>query len=275
MVKILILTSGNVSKLEAFKTFEGVTIGSFRDINYTSNDLNLKFQNNNLSEYGLIYFRMVGKSLETATLVTDYAISHNIKVIDEMYTKSNLLPVSLGKSLEMKKLAEAGIKIPKTVFGNLPADRQFLSFPYIVKSTTGQKSREVWLVNNIEEKEILFAKLDKHKIYFAQELIPNARRIRALVVGDKVIGAIERQTKWNRDNTKNTLNPIPEDIQKIAVDSAKAVGLNIAGIDIIVNSITNEKFVIEANAAPAWKLINKYCGIKVEDEIIKFIQTKI
>ena len=171
----------------------------------------------------------------------------------------------------MKKLNDVGIPNPRTVFG----DFDKMTFPYIVKSTSGQKSREVWLVKNQEELDELKQKFEKGKFYFAQELIPNARRIRVLVVGDRAVGAIVRQTKWNKDETKETLLPIPEDIEKLAIDSAKAINLNISGIDILLNSETSQKYVIEANAAPAWKLINKYCNVVVEDEIIKYLQTKI
>lgn len=272
MVNILILTSGNVAKLDDFKDKEGVTLGSFKDINYTSESLDLKFKENSLNDYHVIYFRMVGKSLEVATLVANYAIKNKIKLVDDMYSDSLLMPISLGKSLEMYRLKEKGIMIPKTVFGSF----EDIEFPYIVKSTSGQKAREVWLVKNQEELDTLKnSKFVKGKHYLSQALVPNAERIRVLVVGDRAIGAIRRHTKWNKSNVKITLNPIPENIAKLAVNSAKAVGLNISGIDILVNSITNEMFVIEANAAPAWKLINKYCNVSVEDEIIKYLSKQI
>jgi glutathione synthase/RimK-type ligase-like ATP-grasp enzyme len=276
MNKILILTSGKVSKLDNFRDLPAgsqvkVVLASFNDICYDSENNIVKVGETGLKEFSLIYFRMVGRSLEIATLVANYAIKNNIKLVDNMYTNSLLMPISLAKSIEMLQLSESGISIPRTVFGNF----EKLDYPYVVKSTTGQKSREVWRVTNVEDLENLKVKLDAKKIYFAQALVTKARRIRALVVGDRVIGAIERQTKWNRDETKNTLNPIPQDIVDLALKSARAVDLDICGVDILVNTETGEKYVIEANAAPSWKLINKYCGVVVEDEIIKYIQTKI
>lgn len=271
MKKILILTSGNVSKIVDFKR-EGVTLASFKDISYTSDDNILKLRTGeDLKEFSVIYFRMVGKSLEVASLVASYALENSIKIVDEMYETSHLLPISLGKSLEMKKLSESSIKIPKTVFGDFDS----MEFPYIVKSTSGQKAREVWLVKDQEELNTLKSKFEKGKFYFAQDIVPNARRIRVLVVGGKAIGAIIRETKWNKDETKETLHDIPADISNLAIESAKSVKLDVCGVDILVNSKTDEKFVIEVNAAPSWKLINKYCGVSVEDEIIKYLQTKI
>ena len=279
MVKILILTSGNVSKIDNFKDREGVTLGSFSDINYSSDSPDLKHKAYGLKQFDVIYFRMVGKSLEIATLVANYAVKNNIKLVDKLYSDTLLMPVTLAKSIEMRMLYEAGISIPKTVFpagGSAIDDFSKLEFPYVVKSTSGQKAKEVWLVNNQEELDRLKStKYEKGKFYFAQALVSNAERIRVLVIGDKAVGAIKRHTKWNKSHVKETLSPIPEDIVKLAVDSARAVGLDISGVDILVDSKTNEMFVIEANAAPAWKLINKYCNVTVENEIIKYIQTKI
>lgn len=276
MTKILILTSGNVSKLDNFKEvspIDGVeiTLSSFSDINYDTSNEGLRVGKVDLKLFNVIYFRLVSKSLEIATLVTNYAIKNNIKLVDELYSSSLLLPMSLGKSIEMRKLHEAGISIPRTLFGTFEG----LEFPFIVKSTSGQKAREVWMVKNQEELDALKLKFEKGKFYFSQELVPNAERVRVLVIGDRAVGAIKRQTKWNKSEAKETLATIPTEIAELAVNSAKAVGLDISGVDILVNSQTKEMFVIEANAAPAWKLINKYCGIKVEDEIIKYLQTKI
>jgi len=272
---ILIITSGNVSKITDFER-DGVTLASFRDVSYSSENQELFVNGEDIKNFGVIYFRMVGKSLEIATLVANYAKENGIQIVDRMYENTQLLPISLGKALEMKKLNQAGIQIPRTVFpAGIEGSGDFskLNFPYVVKSKTGQKAREVWLVKNDEDLEkIKTVKFEKHKFYFAQELIQNAERVRVLTVGGKAIGAIKRSTKWNKSELKETLSPIPEDIAKLAVDSANAVNLDISGIDILINSETNEKYIIEANAAPAWKLINKYCGIKVEDEIIKFLQ---
>lgn len=278
-MKILILVSGNVNKIEEFKKFDNVTVGSFADINYSSDSNDLKFKEESLTNYQAIYFRVVGKSLEVASLVADFANKNNIKLVDELYSNTLLMPMSLAKSIEMRKLYQSGIKIPKTVFPagiETSGDFAKLPFPFIVKSTSGQKAREVWRVNNQEELDALRAtKFEKGKHYFAQELVDNAERIRVLVVGDRAIGAIKRHTKWNKSHVKETLDPIPTDISTLAVNAAKSVGLNISGIDILVNSQTNEMYIIEANAAPVWKLINKYCNVSIEDEIIKYIQAKV
>lgn len=269
MNNILILTSGKVSKLDGFKN-KGVELGSFDDLSFSSESNDLKFKTYSLKQFSVIYFRLVGKSLEIATLVADYALKNNIKIVDEIYTKSNLMPISLGKSIEIKKLIEAGVVIPKTVFGKLDA----LNFPYVIKSTTSSRAREVWKVENKKEFEELILKLPKNKFFFAQEFIPNAHRARLLVIDGRVIGGILRHTKWNKDETKVTLNPVPKEMQELAIKATKAVGLDICGVDLLIDN-SNKLYVIETNAAPSWKLINKHCGVFVEDEIVRYLQKKI
>ncbi len=264
--KILILTSGKSTKLDAFN---GVSKASFDDVNYSSDNKNLCVNDKDLKDFSIIYFRMVGKSLEIATLVAGYAKENGIKIVDRIYESSLLMPLSLGKSIEIKKLLNAGVTMPKTVFNNF----EKLPYPFVVKSTTGQRGREVWLVKDKMEMKELRNKFEKNKFYFAQEFIEKAKRARVLVIGDKVMGGILRQTKWNKNETKETLNPVPIQIAELALMATKAIGLDICGVDILVDE-KNNMFVIEANAAPSWNLINKYCGVIVEDEIIKYLQNQ-
>lgn len=274
-MNILILTGGPKIKLEEFAK-RGIDTASFMDISFQSGkkilEVDVNGIRNDLNKYDLIYFRMVGKSLEVATLVASYAKENGIKIVDGIYTDSNLMPITLAKSVEMFKLSKAGIPIPKTAFGDFSS----LKFPFVVKSTTGQKSREVWLAKDIQELEkIKQEKYEKGKFYFAQEFIPNSIRIRALVIGDKVVGALVRETKWNRGHERQTLNPIPVEISDLALKASRASGIEICGVDILKSEISGQMWVIETNAAPAWKLINKNCKVVVEDEIIKYLQTKV
>ena len=268
MKKVLILTSGSVNRLDGFKD-KGVDLHSFSDIHWNSVEKILKIGDKELNFYDVIYFRFVGKSLEIANLVAGHAKEKGIQIVDKLYTLSHVIPVSQSKVLELKNLSEAGIKIPKTHFGIEEIKK--LEFPFVLKSTTGQKAKEVWLVNSKED----FPVFEKGKHYFAQEFIPNATRIRVLVIGKKVVGAIVRQTKWNKDETKETLNPVPENIANLAIESASVNNIDICGVDILVNKVTSEMYVIETNAAPSWKLINKYCNVNVEDEIIKYLQEEV
>jgi RimK family alpha-L-glutamate ligase len=299
MVKrILVLTSGSKRKITPFvlaakKTQIALTTASFDDIVFGSGNEGLYLKSGeDIADFALIYFRLVGKSLETASLVAEHAKKKGIKIIDKIYTNSQVFPISQSKAQEMKNLADAGISIPNTFFGSLSEIRtkapNIVGFPIVVKSTSGKKGREVYSAKNREELKKLIEGLmieeKSGKKFFAQEFINAVRRIRVMVIGGSIVGAIQQLTKWRKrvagyepspDEKKIDKFDPDEDIKKLALSATLAVGLDIAGVDILIDEKSGRKLVIEVNAAPAWKLIKKYCEINVEYEIIKYLQGQI
>lgn len=295
MKRILILTSGKKSKLTAFKLSKrGLNIdlatASFSDINFSSagRDLFLK-DGTKISDFDVIYFRLVGKSLETAALVSEYAKKKGLKIVDSIYQKSQVFPITQSKAQEMKALSDANLPVPKTFFGALPEivkkSKLEFGFPFVIKSTSGSRGREVYSPKDAKELKSLLSILLKEgkagKKFFAQEFINCTKRIRVLIVGGKILGLISQLTKWRKrvsgykpqaDEKKIERFTPSRDIERLAQEAFKAVGIDIAGVDILVDEKSGKNFVIEVNAAPSWKLIKKYCKVNVEHEILKFLQ---
>lgn len=295
--KILIVTGGKKEKLNSFKEAnEGleqeVILASFSELEYYSGKKNLvlKIQGTDLAIFDLIYIRMVGKRLEDATLLVNYAKQKGIKIVDQLYETSLLMPASVSKAMEMKLFAEAKVPIPPTFFGGLRMigrrAGKLLGFPLIIKSTTGKKARDVWAPKTQKELEELVEALadqeEKGKRFFAQKFIKASQRVRVLVVGKRVIGAITRPTKWRKrfikkvkgeypKGKKEAVKEVPESLAKLAVLASAAVKLDIAGVDILVEDTTDKLFVIEANAAPSWKLIAKDVNLNVESQILDYL----
>ena len=301
--KILILTGGPRKKLDSFlepikRLGLDVFLASFCDIHFfadnSGNKLSIKVGSNDLSDFNLIYIRMVGKRLEDATLVVNYAKERGIKIVDKLYEDSLFIPSSITKAMEMKKLADNGVSMPPTYFGSLALigenSATLLGMPYVVKSTSGKKARDVWLVKDKKEFEELYNTLREREkegvCFFAQSLVASSQRVRVLVVGEKALGAITRPTKWRKtfiekqngefpDGVKESIFPVPEKYSELAIRAAKATGLDISGVDILEDDKTRSLYVIEANAAPSWNLIKKDCQIDVEEEILKFLSSKL
>lgn len=299
--KILILTGGPKKKLDLFDEVSrelevGLKTASFYDIEYIFQEKNKEFKlrlnGQDIADFDLIYIRMVGKRLEDATLVVNYARQKKIRIVDRVYENSIFVPSTISKAMEMKKLIESGIPLPETYFASLhmikDKAREILGFPYVLKSTSGRKAREVWKIDNEADFEAIFDELrEKEKQgmrFFAQKMVRASLRIRVLVVGGKVIGAITRPTKWrklwvdiqnggNSEGLKQALNPVPKKYSELSIKSANAAELDIAGIDILEEDETGELFVIEANAAPSWRLIAKDCGVNVEKEILTYLSS--
>lgn len=295
--RILIVTGGKKDKLDSFKeavkkSGQDVVLASFSELEYYSgkNDLVLKIQGSDLAIFDLIYIRMVGKRLEDATLLVNYAKQKGIKIVDQLYETSLLVPASVSKAMEMKLFVEAKVRIPPTFFGSLDMigrrAGKLLGFPLIVKSTTGKKARDVWAPKTQKELEELVDDLagqeEEGKRFFAQKFIKASQRMRVLVVGKKAIGAITRPTKWRKrfikkvkgkypEGKKEAIKEVPENFSKLAVSASTAVKLDIAGVDILVEDTTDKLFVIEANAAPSWKLIAKDVNLNVEGQILDYL----
>ena len=81
------------------------------------------------------------------------------------------MPLSLGKSIELKKLMDANVPVPKTVFGRMDK----LPYPFVVKSTSSQRGREVWKVDNGSMMKDLRSRMDKNK--FVMNLCCNLDRL--------------------------------------------------------------------------------------------------
>lgn len=294
MKKLLILTSGKKSKLTPFKLSKrdlkiDLTTASFDDVYFDSGSRDLLLKGGvKVSDFNIIYFRLVGKSLETASLVAEYAKKNRIHIVDRIYQESQVFPITQSKAQEMKSLADAGITIPKTFFGSIPEIVKkcpaTFGFPFVIKSTSGKRGREVYSPKDSKTLRALIATLSIEekagKKFFAQEFINCSKRIRILIVGGRIIGSISQVSKWRKrvfgyksqDNEKKIDKFVPaSQMQDLALNAVKAVGIDIAGVDILIDETTGKYFVIEVNAAPSWKLIKKYCKVNVEYEILKFV----
>jgi hypothetical protein len=64
---------------------------------------------------------------------------------------------------------------------------------------------------------------------------------------------------------------LPKDIEKIAIESAKATGCLWCGVDIIVDTESEKPYVLEVNASPGTTGIEKTTGIPVTDTVLDFL----
>jgi len=292
--KILIIVGGGKRKLDAFSTAASeigldITTASFSEIEFDSASQDLRISELSFSDFETVYIRMVGKRLEEATLLVNWAKQMGIRVVDRVYQEAFFIPPTISKAIETRKLIEKKVTIPKTIYANLKVLKakapQMLGFPFVIKSTSGRKAREVWLVENEDSLDKTFADLlikqKKGMRFFAQEFIPAVQRIRVLIVGEKVLGAITRPTKWGRlfnkgkDIEKRALSDVPQKYINVSLGAAQALGLEIAGVDLLEDEKSQKVMVIEANAAPSWRAFAKETGINVEKEILKYLASLI
>ncbi len=100
--------------------------------------------------------------------------------------------------------------------------------------------------------------------------------IRALVVGRKVVAAMKRQavagefrSNLHRGGTAKAMR-LPPEYRKTALAAAKALGLTVAGVDLIESA--EGPMVMEVNSSPGLEGLQKTTGINVAAAIIELVE---
>ncbi|NQE52740.1 Tetrahydromethanopterin:alpha-L-glutamate ligase [ANME-1 cluster archaeon GoMg3.2] len=122
-------------------------------------------------------------------------------------------------------------------------------------------------------KQKLTTLLKERGVLYLQQFVPNpGRDIRVFVVGEEALGAIYRISQTgsfisNLSQGGTALKcDLTEEMRALAVNAAKTVGADFAGVDLIEGE--EGLFVLEVNATPSGKGIKLACGIDVTGRII-------
>jgi ribosomal protein S6--L-glutamate ligase len=103
--------------------------------------------------------------------------------------------------------------------------------------------------------------------------------IRALVVGRKVVAAMRRQavagefrSNIHRGGTARKVR-LPAEYRKTALAAARALGLTLAGVDLIESA--QGPMVMEVNSSPGLEGIQKTTGVDVAAAVIEHIERSV
>ena len=182
-------------------------------------------------------------------------------------------------------LTKAGIDTPKTLVSRNTADiddlLEQIGLPVIIKLATGTHGNGVILADT---KKAAKSALQAFYLYnedgtniLLQEYVKESAGtdIRAFVIGSQVVASMQRQSLDDdfRSNLHQggagTVIKLTDEEKKVAVRAAKAMGLHIAGVDIMRSS--RGPLVLEVNASPGFG-IEKVTGRNVGGKIIEYIE---
>jgi len=116
-------------------------------------------------------------------------------------------------------------------------------------------------------------------VFYVQRTIEHdGRDIRAFVVGDRVIGAIERRapggdwrTNVSRGGQAHAIE-LCDAYRELALQAARAVGAGYAGVDLLP-SRDGQVFVLEVNGIPGWQGLQRATGVDVAGAIVEHLTT--
>jgi ribosomal protein S6--L-glutamate ligase len=200
--------------------------------------------------------------------------------------ESQAITRSRDKFRCLQLLARNGIGLPVTGFAHSTKDVQGLintvgGAPLVVKLLEGTQGIGVVLAETQKAAEsVIEAFRGLHANILVQEYIHESRGtdVRCFVVGGRVIGAMERRARpgefrsnLHRGGTASKARLTPEE-RSTAVRAAKAMGLNVAGVDILRSN--HGPVVMEVNSSPGLEGIERATEIDVAGKIIAFLEKR-
>lgn len=246
------------------------------------NNPTVSYRGEDLSQFDAIIPRI-------ATYMTRYGTAMVRQLETQgVYTVSSSIAIarSRDKLRSMQLLAKAGVDIPKTVFSRNSVDIDGLiekigGTPVIIKLARGTHGNGVVLAETKKAaKSVLqafYLQNEDGTNILVQEFVEESAGmdIRAFVVGGRVVASMKRQSLDDdfRSNLhkggEGTVVKLTDEERKMAIKAAKAMGLNVAGVDMMRSK--RGPLVLEVNASPGFG-IEKVTGRDVASPIIEYIE---
>lgn len=254
------------------------TLHCYMDI--TSSKPTVRYNGEELPKYDAVIPRIGASITFYGTSVVRQFEMMGTFVINESVAISR----SRDKLRSLQLLSRKGIGLPRTGFASKPDKVDDLiknvgGAPVVIKLLEGTQGIGVVLAETKKAAEsIIEAFMGLKANILVQEFIKEAggADIRCFVVGDKVIAAMKRQgadgefrSNLHRGGSAQLIKLTPAE-RKTAVDAAKAMGLNMCGVDILQSN--NGPVVMEVNSSPGLEGIENATGKDVAKMVIEFIE---
>ena len=218
----------------------------------------------------------------------------NLSVIRQ-FERLNVPTIPNSSSIEASKdkmyanqiLAQAGLPIPKTMLTRFPCKAELVEkvvgFPCVLKVVTGSHGAGVYLCENakqFEDLSELISSLDGKTSMIIQEYIKfsEGRDLRVIVVGGRVIGAMQRTStdgsfKANISRGgKGEPYDVDDEMEMLAIQVAKVLDLDVAGVDLLFH---NDGYrICEANSSPGFKGFEQALGINIPQKIFDYAKLR-
>lgn len=215
---------------------------------------------------------------------------HLEKMGFKVFNSSEAIKNCDHKGLMHLVLSNNNIRMPRTILSPMIFDYSLNSEDYlvqcyealgesvIIKESMGSFGMQVYLINNREEFINKVTELNKKNIDFIiQENIKSSfgRDIRVNIIGDKVIGAMFRESEKDfRANIsqggKGRLIDLTEEQEKLALKAHKALGLDFSGVDLLFGE-NNKPIICEVNSNLNFLSFEELWGKSFGRKILEYI----
>jgi ribosomal protein S6--L-glutamate ligase len=196
--------------------------------------------------------------------------------------------VAIGRSRDklrsLQILARKGLGLPVTAFAHDPKQTDEVikmvgGAPVVIKLLEGTQGIGVVLGETEKSaRSVIEAFRGANVNILVQEFIKeaNATDIRCFVIGNKVVASMQRKgaegdfrSNLHRGGSAEAIKITPEE-RSTAVRAARAMGLNVAGVDMLRSN--HGSVIMEVNSSPGLEGIEKATGKDIASRIIAFIE---
>jgi ribosomal protein S6--L-glutamate ligase len=201
--------------------------------------------------------------------------------------KAEAIRQSRDKLFSLQLLLKNGVSIPTTGFANSPLDTNDLikmvgGSPLIIKLLEGTQGKGVVLAETKKAAESVINAFKSLNAYIlVQEFIKeaNGKDIRCFVIDGKVVAGMQREAPPGEFRANIHLGGTASVVRltaaekKIAIKATKAMGLDVAGVDIIRSS--KGPLLLEVNSSPGLEGIETATDMDIASLMIKSIEKKL
>lgn len=221
---------------------------------------------------------------ESSLALIDHLEGQGIPVIN----RGASIRVARNQFKTLQGLAAARLPIPDSVLINsvagFPAARERLGDgPVVLKRPNGRQGTGVFLARtDTEARRILAENLDPRLGMLIQQFIDPAggMNIRSLTIGNTAVAAMSLQpvdgdfrANYHLSGQSRPFTLTPE-LESISLAASHALGLDIAGVDILIDRGGRPR-VIEVNYAPGFKGLEAATGLDIADRMVAFIERSV
>jgi ribosomal protein S6--L-glutamate ligase len=248
-------------------------------MNITSHKPEIHYRGENLTGFDAVIPRIGASITFYGTAVVRQFEMMGVFSLNESVAISR----SRDKLRSLQLLSRKGIGLPVSGFAHSPDDIEDLikmvgGAPAVIKLLEGTQGIGVVLAETHKAAEsVIEAFMGLKANILVQEFIKEAggADIRCFVIGDKVVAAMMRRAKegefrsnLHRGGSAELIKITPEE-RSTAVRAAAAMGLNVAGVDILRSN--HGPVIMEVNSSPGLEGIEKATGKDIAGMIIDFI----
>ncbi len=182
----------------------------------------------------------------------------------------------------IQRLLRENIPFPSTGFAHSKEDFDNIintvgGVPLIIKLVEGTEGVGVFLADDMKHAVNLLKTFQQLSVpLIAQEFIEESagKDVRVFVVGDEIVATMQRQSKDGDFRANHALGGetqltiLSEQEKEVALTAARAIGINIGGVDLIRSN--RGPMVIEINVAPGFTGLEEITGVDVAGKIIEY-----